>query len=172
VALALTLGMARSRVDQDPRAAAELLDSAAADLDAAIRDLRELARGIHPAVLSDRGLGPALEALASRIPLPVEIVALPGERLPGPIEAAAYFVVAEAITNVARYAQATHAEVEVSRDGDRVLVRVTDDGIGGAEPAKGSGLRGLADRVSALDGRLEVSSPPGGGTTVRAVLPS
>jgi signal transduction histidine kinase len=172
VALSLTLGMARSRLERDPGAAAELLDSAAADLDAAIRDLRELARGIHPAVLSDRGLGPALEALASRIPLPVEIAALPGERLPEPIEAAAYFVVAEAITNVARYAGATHAEVRVSRDGDCVVVSVADDGAGGADPAAGSGLRGLADRVAALDGRLEVSSPPGGGTTVRAVIPS
>jgi signal transduction histidine kinase len=172
VAVSLTLGMARSRVERDPRAAAELLDGAAADLEAAIRDLRELARGIHPAVLSDRGLGPALEALASRIPLPVELAALPDGRLPEPIEAAAYFVVAEAITNVARYADATHAEVEVSRDGDRVVVRVADDGVGGADPSAGSGLRGLADRVAALDGRLEVSSPPGGGTTVRAVLPS
>jgi signal transduction histidine kinase len=172
VAVALTLGTARSRIERDPAAAAELLDVAAADLDAAIRDLRELARGIHPAVLSDRGLGPALEALANRIPLPVEIAELPAERLPEPIEAAAYFVVAEAITNVARYARATHAEVAVARNGDRVLVRVTDDGVGGADPAAGSGLRGLADRVAALDGRLEVVSPAGGGTTVRAVIPS
>jgi signal transduction histidine kinase len=172
VAVALTLGTARSRIERDPRGAAELLDGAAADLDAAIRDLRELARGIHPAVLSDRGLGPALQALASRIPLPVEITELPAERLPAPIEAAAYFVVAEAITNVARYAQATHAEVTVGVDGDSVLVCVADDGVGGADPATGSGLRGLADRVAALDGRLEVVSPLGGGTTVRAVMPS
>jgi signal transduction histidine kinase len=172
VAVALRLGVARARIERDPTAAAELIDSAKADLDAAIRDLRELARGIHPAVLSDRGLGPALEALAARIPLPVEIAALPSERLPAPVEAAAYFVVAEAITNVARYAQATHAEVAVCRDGDHVLVRVTDDGVGGADPAAGSGLRGLADRVAALDGRLEVVSPQGGGTTVRAVIPS
>ena len=172
VAVALTLGAARSRIARDPAAAAELLDAAASDLDAAIRDLRELARGIHPAVLSDRGLGPALEALASRIPLPVEIVALPDERLPEPIEAAAYFVVAEAITNVARYARATHAEVAVSRDDGAVLVRVSDDGVGGADPSAGSGLRGLGDRVAALDGRLEVVSPAGGGTTVRAVMPS
>jgi signal transduction histidine kinase len=172
VAVALTLGAARSRIERDPRSAAELLDGAAADLDAAIRDLRELARGIHPAVLSDRGLGPALEALASRIPLPVEIAGLPDERLPAPVEAAAYFVVAEAITNVARYAQATHAEVEVSREDGRVCVRVSDDGVGGADPASGSGLHGLADRVAALDGRLDVTSPPGEGTTVRAVIPA
>jgi signal transduction histidine kinase len=123
-------------------------------------------------VLSDRGLGPALEALATRIPLPVELGELPDERLPAPIEAAAYFVVAEAITNVARYASATHAEVSVALDGDRVVVCVADDGVGGADPEAGSGLRGLADRVAALDGRLEVSSPPGDGTTVRAVIPS
>jgi signal transduction histidine kinase len=172
VAVALTLGTARSRIERDPRAAAELLDAAAADLDAAIRDLRELARGIHPAVLSDRGLGPALEALANRIPLPVELAALPQERLPASIEAAAYYVVAEAITNVARYAEASHAEVAVSQDDGNVIVRVADDGVGGADPAAGSGLRGLADRVAALDGRLEVSSPPGRGTTVRAVIPS
>ena len=171
VALALTLRMARSRVEQDPQLAAELLDAMAGDLDAAIRELRELARGIHPAVLSDRGLGSALEALAARIPLPVEIADSTDERLPPPVEAAAYFVVAEAITNVARYAQASHARVEVARDGDRVVVRVADDGIGGADPGKGSGLRGLADRVAALDGRLEVRSEPGRGTTVEALIP-
>jgi signal transduction histidine kinase len=172
VAVALRLGTARSRIERDPAGAAELLDGAAADLDAAIRDLRELARGIHPAVLSDRGLAAALEGLANRIPLPVEIAELPEQRLPAPIEAAAYFVVAEAITNVARCAQATHAEVAVGRGGDPVLVRVSDNGVGGADPAAGSGLRGLADRVAALDGRLEVVSPAGGGTTVRAVIPS
>ena len=171
VSLALTLRMARQRVERDPQAAARLLDAAARDLDAAIRELRELARGIHPAVLSDHGLGSALESLAQRIPLPVEIAAAPEERLPEPVEAAAYFVVAEAITNVARYANATHAEVAVERAADRVVVRVADDGIGGADPAKGSGLRGLADRVAALDGRLEVESPPGEGTTVRAEIP-
>jgi signal transduction histidine kinase len=172
VALALALRTARARLDGDPQAAGELLDSAAQDLDAAIRDLRELARGIHPAILSDRGLGAALEALALRLPLPVEIAAPPARRLPEPVEAAAYFVVAEALTNVVRYADATSARVAVSRDGDRVLVEVCDDGVGGADPAAGSGLRGLADRVAALDGRLEVRSPPGAGTTVRAVIPS
>jgi len=171
VALAINLRMARSRVERDPRAAAELLDVAAGDLDTAIRELRELARGIHPAVLSDRGLRSALEALAQRMPLPVEIAAAPDERLPEPVEAAAYFVVAEAVTNVVRYADATHARVEVVRDGDRVAVRVADDGVGGADPAQGSGLRGLADRVAALEGRLDVRSSPGAGTTVDAVIP-
>ncbi len=171
VALALSLRLARRRLDDDPAAARELLDDASASLDAAIRELRELARGIHPAVLSDRGLGSALEALAQRMPIPVEIAAAPSERLPEPVEAAAYFVVAEAITNVARYAHATHARVEVQREGGRLAVAVADDGVGGADPAKGSGLRGLSDRVAALDGRLEVESPAGQGTTVRAVIP-
>jgi signal transduction histidine kinase len=171
VALAIALRTARSRLERDPGAAGEMLDVAARDLEAAIRELRELARGIHPAVLSDRGLGAAVEALAARIPLPVEIAASPDGRLPDSVEAAVYFVVAEALTNVARYASASHARVAVTRDGDRVLVDVTDDGIGGADPAKGSGLRGLADRVAALDGRLEVESAPGRGTTVRAVIP-
>jgi signal transduction histidine kinase len=171
VALAIALRTARSRLDRDPQAAGELLEVAARDLEAAIRELRELARGIHPAVLSDRGLGAALEALAQRIPLPVEITATPKGRLPDTVEAAVYFVVAEAITNVARYARATHAQVAVTREGDRVVVQVTDDGVGGADPAEGSGLRGLADRVAALDGRFDVTSPPGRGTTVRAVIP-
>jgi signal transduction histidine kinase len=172
VSLALTLRTARSRLDRDPAAARELLDAAAEELDTAIRELRELARGIHPAVLSDRGLGAALDALAQRVPLPVEIVAAPAGRLPAPVEAAAYFVVAEALTNVARYAGATHARVSVTHAAGRVLVEVADDGTGGADPANGSGLRGLADRVAALDGRLDVESPPGVGTTVRAIIPS
>ena len=171
VALAIELRTARSRLERDPRAAGELLDAAARDLEAAIRDLRELARGIHPAVLSDRGLAAALEGLAGRIPLPVEIAAVPEGRLPESVEAAVYFVVAEAITNVARYARASHARVSVMRDGQRVVVEVADDGVGGADAAQGSGLRGLVDRVAALDGRFDVESPPGGGTTVRAVIP-
>jgi signal transduction histidine kinase len=171
VALALSLRLARSRVQDDPAATGELLDGASQNLDEAIRELRELARGIHPAVLSDRGLGSALEALAQRMPLPIEIAAVPAERLPAPVEAAAYFVVAEAITNVARYADASHASVDVRCSDGQLLVTVQDDGIGGADPGNGSGLRGLSDRVAALDGRLEVSSPPGEGTTVRAVIP-
>jgi signal transduction histidine kinase len=171
VALAMTLRAARSRVERDPASTAELLDAAAAELDTAMRELRELARGIHPAVLSDRGLGPALDALAQRVPLPVEIVAAPAGRLPEPVEAAAYFVVAEALTNVARYAGASHARVSVTHASGRLLVEIADDGAGGADPAHGTGLRGLADRVAALDGRLDVESPPGIGTTVRAIIP-
>jgi signal transduction histidine kinase len=172
VALALELRMARGRVDQDGEAAKELLDGALRNLEEATRELRELARGIHPAVLSDRGLGSAVEALAQRMPLPIEITSVPDQRLPAPVEAAAYFVVAEAITNVARYAQATHAAVDVHCDDGTLVVEVTDDGIGGADPSSGSGLRGLSDRIAALDGRLEVSSPAGAGTTVRASIPA
>jgi signal transduction histidine kinase len=171
VALAIALRTARSRLDRDPEAAGAMLDAALQDLDGAMRELRELARGIHPAVLSEHGLAAALEALAARLPLPVEISALPDERLPEAVEAAVYFVVAEALTNVTRYANATHARVVVSVDLDTFDVRIIDDGIGGADPAKGSGLRGLADRVSALDGRLEVESEPGRGTTVHARIP-
>jgi signal transduction histidine kinase len=171
VALALALQTARSRLDRDPEAAGALLDAAMIDLDGAMRELRELARGIHPAVLSDHGLGPALDALAQRVPLPVEIAPLPRGRLPEPVEAAVYFVVAEALTNITRYARATHARIALTTHGDVVDVRATDDGIGGADPAKGSGLRGLADRVAALDGWLEVDSEPGRGTTVHATIP-
>ena len=171
VALALGLRLARRRVDDDADGAKALLDDASRDLDEAIRELRELARGIHPAVLSDRGLGFALQALAARMPLPIELNALPTERLPERVEAASYFVVAEAITNVARYAQATHARVDVRCDGTRLIVEVVDDGVGGADPANGSGLRGLSDRIAALDGRLEVASEAGRGTTVRALIP-
>jgi signal transduction histidine kinase len=172
VAILLALRMARSRVEGDPAAAGEMIDASIRDLTEAIDNLRELARGIHPAVLSDRGLGPAVDALASRLTLPVEVGEMPSERLPENVEVAAYFVVAEALTNVARYADATHARIDVTRENGRVTVAIADDGVGGADPAKGSGLRGLADRVAALDGRLEVESADGRGTTVRAVIPS
>ncbi len=171
VAILLALRMARSRLDGDPGAAAGLLDNATRDLAGAIDELRELARGIHPAVLSDRGLAPALDAVAARMPIPVEIAATPAQRPPEGIEAAAYFVVAEALTNVTRYARASHARIAVTHEAGRVVVEVADDGVGGADPANGSGLRGLADRVAALDGRLEVDSEPGRGTTVRAIIP-
>jgi len=171
VALALSLRLARTRVERDPVEAGVLLDAAARDLQAALQSLRELARGIHPAVLSDHGLGAALEALAQRFPFPVEIAAVPEERLPEPVEATAYFVVAEAITNVARYANATHAVVTLELDEDGLVVCVSDDGVGGADPGSGSGLRGLSDRVAVLEGRLEVESPAGAGTTVRAFIP-
>jgi len=148
-----------------------LLDAARGELDRALEELRELARGIHPAILTDRGLGAALEALAHRAPLPVDLHEMPKDRLPAAVEAAAYFVVAESLTNVAKYSGAEHATVRVGRHDSFAVVEVSDDGVGGADPAAGTGLRGLADRLAALDGRLEVHSPPGGGTLIRANIP-
>jgi signal transduction histidine kinase len=169
VSLALSLRMLRSRVDGDPEAAREL-ESARAELDETLEELRELARGLHPSVLSDRGLDAALEGLAHRAPLPVELEGA-RERLPERVESTAYFVVSEALTNVAKYSQARHARVNVTREDGGVRVEVSDDGLGGADPSGGSGLSGLHDRVSALDGRLEIDSRPGRGTIIRATIP-
>jgi len=171
VALALTLGIAEHQVASDPEQAQALIREARDEARLALEELRELARGIHPAILTDRGLGPALEALASRAPLPVELADVPAERLPPPVEGAAYFVVAEALANVAKYAAASHAEVIVQRVNGHAVVEVRDDGVGGADPEAGTGLRGLEDRLSALDGRLAVFSPSGRGTTIRAEIP-
>jgi signal transduction histidine kinase len=169
VALALDLRLARSRLPDRPEEAAQLLEVLSEDLARATEELRTLARGIHPAVLSDRGLSQALDALASRAPLPVAIESDLSGRLPERVEAAAYFVVSEALTNVSRHAAADRADVGVHRDNGSLVVEVRDNGRGGADP-QGSGLRGLADRVAALDGRFEVRSAPGG-TTIRATLP-
>jgi signal transduction histidine kinase len=172
VSLRLALGIARERAEADPAGARTLVEGALEELDRALADLRELARGIHPAVLTDHGLEPALSALADRAPLPVHVEAGDAlERLPGAVESAAYFTVAEALTNVAKYARAHEASVMVVRRNGHALIEVRDDGIGGADPARGSGLSGLADRVAALGGRLEVDSPAGGGTLVRAEIP-
>jgi signal transduction histidine kinase len=170
VGLALDLRLAREKLDDDPEAAATMLDEASAELARATEELRELARGIHPAVLSDRGLEAAVESLANRAPLPVEIDASLDGRLPAPVESAAYFVVSEALTNVVRHSGADRAGVGIRRDNGRLLVEVRDDGAGGADAA-GSGLRGLADRVAALDGTLRVDEPAVGGTVVRADIP-
>ncbi len=171
VALSLTLGMAESRLKADPDAAAELISQAREEASLAVKELRELASGIHPALLSERGLGPALEALASRAPVPTTVEGVPAQRLPAPVESAAYFVTAEALTNVAKYAGAMSAAVMLTVDHGRLRLLVRDDGAGGADPLKGSGLRGLNDRVEALDGVLHVDSPPGLGTTVIAEIP-
>jgi PAS domain S-box-containing protein len=171
VTLALDARMARARLAKDPAGAAPFLDRVAEELAQASAELRELARGIHPAVLTERGLAPALEALAARAPVRVEIIEVPDERLPPTAEATAYFTVAEALTNVAKYAEATHATVRLARENGALAIEVRDDGIGGAEAGAGSGLSGLADRVGALDGSLVVESPVGEGTLVRAVLP-
>ncbi len=170
VGLALDLRMLKTRLkDPGERAA---VDDLAEKLGAALHELRELARGIHPVVLTAQGLGPAVESLAHRTSVPVEcVVDVGAERLSPPIEAAAYFLVAEALTNVVRYAGATSALVEIRRDGDDVVVEVLDDGVGGADMTAGTGLRGLADRISALEGTLRVDSPRGGGTRVQAWIP-
>ena len=171
VTLSLALRMVQSRVESDPRGAAEMLAGAAKELALALEELRELARGIHPAILSDRGLPVALEALAARAPFPVELDAVPAERLPQQVEAAAFYVVSEALTNVAKYAQASFARVRVTCAEAQAVVEIVDDGVGGADIGLGTGLRGLVDRVEALDGTLVVESPPGEGTSVRAVIP-
>jgi signal transduction histidine kinase len=171
VSLALDLRLARELVSQNPSQAEKVLDGAADELGQALEELRELARGIHPALLSDRGLDPAVETLARRAPVPVEVEAQLGDRVPEPIELAAYFVVSEALTNVVKYANASQARVRVERVNGRVVVEVADDGVGGAEPGRGSGLRGLADRIAALGGNFEVDSAPGVGTTIRASIP-
>jgi signal transduction histidine kinase len=171
VSLSLALRLARSRLEADPQAANALLEAASEELATALEELRELARGIHPAILTDRGLAPALEALADRSPVPVAIHSLPEDRLPAQVEAAAYYVVSESLANVAKYAGASRVDVAVvCRDG-WAFVEVADNGGGGADPARGSGLLGLADRVEALSGNLDVESPEGAGTRVRARIP-
>ncbi len=171
VTLALSLRLALAKLDSDPAAARDRLAAAAEELTLALQELRELARGLHPAVLTDHGLRAAVEMLADRAPLPVEIEEAPGRRLPEPVEAAAYFLIAEALTNVAKYAHASAARISVAASDASVVVEVSDDGVGGADPATGSGLRGLADRVEALGGSLDVSSPDGAGTVLRAEIP-
>ena len=171
VAVSLTLGLAQARMESDPEGAAELIAQARHEAQQAVNELRELARGIHPAVLSDRGLAAALEALAARAPVPVEVSGVPQDGLRRSVEAAAYFVTAEALTNVAKYANATEASVELSVQKDCLRVQIRDDGVGGADPALGTGLAGLCDRVEALDGRLDVHSPRGEGTTITVEMP-
>jgi signal transduction histidine kinase len=171
VAVSISLRMATAKLPGAPEEARALLTSASAELARALDDLRELARGIHPAVLTDRGLGPALEVLAGRAPFRVEVVNELLERLPPPVEAAAYYVVAESLTNIAKHAAASTVEVRLSRRDGIARVEVVDDGVGGADASRGSGLRGVADRVEALDGRLHIVSPPDAGTRVWAEIP-
>jgi signal transduction histidine kinase len=171
VALAIVLREVEEELDHDVDSARRVLASAREELALALQDLRELARGIHPAILSDRGLGPALEPLAARTPLPVEVRPLPEAQLPEAVEAAAYFVVAEGLTNVVKHARATGATVEITTANGCARVQVRDDGGGGATLEEGSGLRGLADRVEALGGSLNVDSANGAGTTLIAEIP-
>jgi signal transduction histidine kinase len=171
VTLRLQLSLARRRLTTDPRGAGAMLDEVGEELRLALAELRELARGIHPATLSERGLRPAVEALASRCPLPVEVEDLPCDRFGPGVEAAAYFTISEALTNVAKYASAGYATVRGAIEQNALVVEVRDDGVGGADATVGSGLTGLADRVRAQGGTLSVVSPAGAGTTVRAVIP-
>jgi PAS domain S-box-containing protein len=171
VTLSLSLRTALAKLDSDPAAAHVVLTDAGEELAVALEELRELAHGLHPAVLSDRGLRAAVERLLSRVPVPVEIAEISDERLPEPVEAAAYYLIAEALTNVTKYAQASKVRVRVATCGEFVVVEVSDDGVGGADASAGSGLRGLADRVETLGGKLEVVSPTGAGTSLRAEMP-
>jgi PAS domain S-box-containing protein len=171
VTLSLSLRDAVAKLDSDPATAHAALADACGELALALEELRELARGLHPAILSDHGLRAAVETLAGRVPVPVEIVDIPDERLSEPVEAAAYYLIAEALTNVAKYADASTVRVRIAAIDASVVVEVSDDGVGGADPATGSGLRGLADRVEALGGSLEVVSPAGAGTSLRAEIP-
>ena len=171
VSLALALRLARERAAGAPKEATDLLERAAEELALALGDLRELARGIHPAILTERGLGPALEGVVARSTFPVELRAMPDERLSEPVEAAAYYLICESLANVAKHANASKATISVVRSDGRVVIEVADDGVGGADAAKGSGLRGLVDRVEALDGTLELQSERAGGTRLRAEIP-
>jgi len=171
VSLALLLRMIRAKLPGSPDDAAGMLDDAMDALAEATSELRELARGIHPAVLTECGLAVAVAGLASRAPVPVSVQCSLSERLPEPVEAAVYYVVAESLTNIARYAEATSATIRLSRDDGCALVVVEDDGIGGAAAGVGSGIRGLIDRVDALEGSLVIESQAGRGTRISASIP-
>ncbi|MEC4018843.1 sensor histidine kinase [Streptomyces sp. H27-D2] len=171
VALAMGLGMAKEKLLEDPEAAAKMVDEAHGEVKIALQELRDLARGIHPAILTDRGLSPALSALAARCTVPVQaIVDLPARPAPA-IEGIAYFTVSELLQNISKHAQARHATVDVWRSENRIMVQVTDDGRGGADATSGSGLAGLAERLDAVDGILVVDSPVGGPTAITAEFP-
>ena len=171
VALSLNLRMAEKRAAEGDPAAAELVRSAGEEAGLALKELRDLARGIHPAILTNRGLAAALDDLATRASVPVELVAVPPQRLPDAVESTVYFLVSECLANVGKHSEATQATVAVTVVGEEVEVVVKDDGVGGANLGNGSGLQGLEDRVGALDGCVDIDSPTGGGTTVMATIP-
>jgi signal transduction histidine kinase len=171
VALGMSLAMAEQQLERDPEGARALLSEARSASSDALAELRDLVRGIHPPVLADRGLDGAVQALALAAPMPVEVVIELPERLPAPLESAAYFAVAEALTNVVKHAHAQHAWIRLEQVGEQLTISVRDDGLGGASPGGGSGLRGIERRLSAFDGTLTVESPSGGPTEVVMVLP-
>ncbi len=171
IAAAMDLGVARERLVTDPPAGQALVATAHEEVKSALRELRDLVRGIHPVILEDRGLDAALSAVVARIPIPVRLE-VHAEPRPSPaVESAAYFIVCEALTNVTRHSRATSAEVHIDRDPDRLRLRIRDDGVGGADPGGGTGLTGLADRVSALGGTLHIDSPAGGPTQIEVQIP-
>jgi uncharacterized protein YhfF/two-component sensor histidine kinase len=171
VALGYWLQLAERKLADDPAEAAELLAQAREQVSDAARDLRELTRGLHPSGLSEQGLRGALASLAANSPLPIAIGEMPTRRLPEPVEVTAYFLAAEALSNAVKHAHASELAVDVRDEGDRAVVEVADDGAGGASADVGSGLQGLAERIEALGGRLEIESPPGAGTRLRAEIP-
>ncbi len=171
VALAMEIGMAREQIERDPQAAAQLLAGAHEDAKTALSELRDLARGIHPAILTDRGLDAAVSALAARCPVPCTVAIDLPDRLPAAIESAAYFTVAEALANVAKHSRASRCEIGGRIEEGKLVVKVHDDGLGGLDEARGTGIAGLRGRVEALDGKLLVASPAGNGTLLRAELP-
>ncbi|MGW0122840.1 sensor histidine kinase [Streptomyces sp. NPDC003327] len=171
VALAMGLGLAKEKLLEDPEAAAAMVDEAHGEVKLALQELRDLARGIHPAVLTDRGLDAALSAVASRCTVPVKVSVDLAERPAEAIEGIAYFTVSELLQNVSKHARARSASVDVWRSDDRLMLQVRDDGVGGARTEGGSGLAGLAERLGAVDGLLVLDSPEGGPTVVTAELP-
>jgi len=171
VAVAMSLGRAKSKFDKDPEAVRELIDEAHSDAKLAVSELRDLARGIYPAVLGDRGLDAALSAQAAKSPIPVDVQVTVDPRPPAAVETTAYFIVGETLANIAKHSGATEATVKVWRSETHVVVEITDNGRGGAEMRPGGGLAGLADRAATIDGVITVVSPNGGPTVIRADLP-
>lgn len=171
VALAMDLGRAREKMESDPEGARQILDTSHERAKQVMVDMRELVRGIHPAVLTDRGLDAAVSAVAGRSPIPVDVAVHVHERLPEEVESTAYFVVVEALTNVAKHSQADRARVSIQRDGNWLRITVTDNGRGGANPEQGTGMQGLRDRILALEGTFAFTSPPGRGTRITVEIP-
>lgn len=171
VNLAMDLGRAREKMDSDPEGARQIIDESHEQAKQVLTEMRDLVRGIHPAVLTDRGLDAAVSAIVGRSPVPVKVDVQSHERLPEEVEGTAYFVVVESLTNIARHSDATEASVQIRREGNWLRITVTDNGRGGADPDKGSGLRGLRDRITALDGGFALSSPEGRGTRLTVEIP-
>jgi signal transduction histidine kinase len=171
VALAMTLGRAKVRLDSDPEGAKSLVTEAHDEAKLALGELRDLARGIHPAVLTDRGLDAALSALAARCPVPVAVSVMAPVRPSAKVEAVAYFIAAESLTNITKHSGARHARIDVTQPNGRLHLEISDDGRGGADLSRGSGISGLRDRARAIDGDFILTSPPGGPTTILVELP-